>query len=61
MIWSKPILEYRNKLAEMVMDTNRSDLIEISLLTREERETIAKKLNVVLKYIDGKLKKTRPK
>lgn len=61
MIWSKPILDYRNKLAEMAMDTNRSDLIEISLLTREERETIAKKLNVVLKYIDGKLKKTRPK
>lgn len=61
MIWSKPILDYRNKLAEMVMDTNRSDLIEISLLTREERETISKKLSVVLKYIDGKLKKTRPK
>ena len=61
MIWSKPILDYRNKLAEMVMDTNRSDLIEISLLTGEERETISKKLNVVLKYIDGKLKKTRPK
>lgn len=25
------------------------------------RETIAKKLRVVLKYIDSKLKKTRPK
>ena len=61
MIWSKPILGYRNKLAEMIMDTDRCDLIETSKLTREERETIRKKLEPALKYIDKQLKKTRPK
>ena len=61
MIWSKPILGYRNKLAEMCMDTDRCDLIETSRLTTEEREYISKHLKVVLNYIDKKLKKTRPK
>lgn len=61
MIWNKPIIGYRNKLAEMIMDTDRSDLVDISLLTSDERETIRKKLSVVLRYIDSRLKKTRPK
>lgn len=61
MIWSRPIIGYRNKLAEMIMDTDRCDLIETSRLTSEEREAIRKKLSVVLKYIDSRLKKTRPK
>lgn len=61
MIWSKPILGYRNKLAEMTMDTARCDLIETSKLTSEEREYIKKHLTTVLNYIDKRLKKTRPK
>lgn len=61
MIWSKPIIGYRNKLAEMAMDTDRCDLIEISKLTEEEREYIRKHLRVVLNYVDKRLKKTRPK
>ena len=61
MIWSKPILGYRNKLAEMAMDTARCDLIETSMLTSEEREYIRKHLTTVLNYIDKRLKKTRPK
>ena len=61
MIWSKPILGYRNKLAEMIMDTDRCDLIDTSKLTEEERETIRKKLKVALNYIDKRLNKTRPK
>lgn len=61
MIWSRPIIGYRNKLAEMIMDTDRCDLIETSMLTSEEREAIRKKLSVALKYIDSRLKKTRPK
>lgn len=61
MIWSKPIIGYRNKLAEMIMDTDRCDLIETSKLTSEERETIRKKLYPALKYIDKQLKKTEPK
>ena len=61
MIWSKPILGYRNKLAEMAMDTARCDLIETSKLTSEEREYIRKHLTTVLNYIDKRLKKTRPK
>ena len=61
MIWSKPILGYRNKLAEMIMDTDRCDLIDTSKLTEVERETIRKKLKAALTYIDKQLKKTRPK
>ena len=61
MIWSKPIIDYRNKLAEMCMDVDRCDLIETSRLTEVERETIRKKLKSVLTYIDRLLKKTRPK
>ena len=61
MIWSKPIIGYRNKLAEMVMDTDRCDLIETSRLTEVERETIRKKLKSALTYIDKQLKKTKPK
>ena len=61
MIWSKPILGYRNKLAEMIMDTDRCDLIETSQLTPEEREAIRKKLKPALNYIDKQLKKTKPK
>ena len=30
MKWSKPIINYRNKLATMIADTDRHDLIEIS-------------------------------
>lgn len=61
MVWSKPILGYRNKLAEMIMDTDRCDLIDTSRLTAIERETIRKKLKSALTYIDKQLKKTRPK
>ena len=61
MIWSKPILGYRNKLAEMPNDTDRCDLIDTSCLTSEEREYIRKRLSAVVNYIDKKLKKTRPK
>ena len=38
MIWSKPIIGYHNKIAEMRMDVDRCDLIETSRLTSEERE-----------------------
>jgi hypothetical protein len=38
MIWSKPIIDYRNKIAEMRVDVDRCDLIETSRLTSEERE-----------------------
>jgi len=61
MIWSKPIIGYRNKLVEMRIDTDRCDLIETSKLTSEEREYIRKHLTTVINYIDRKLKKTRPK
>lgn len=61
MIWSKPIIGYRNKLAEMAMDTDRCDLIETSKLTSDEREYIRKRLGTLIKYIDKKLSKTRPK
>ena len=61
MIWSKPIIGYRNKLAEMINDTDRCDLIDTSRLTEVERETIRKKLKPALTYIDKQLEKTRPK
>ena len=61
MIWSKPIIGYRNKIAEMRMDVDRCDLIEDSDLTSEEREWLRKHLGIVLNYIDKKLKSTRPK
>jgi hypothetical protein len=61
MIWSKPIIGYRNQLAEMAMDTDRCDLIETSKLTSEEREYIKKRLATLTKYIDNRLKKTKPK
>ena len=60
MIWSKPIINYRNKVAEM-MDADRYDLIEISRLTSEEREWLRKHFETILDYIDKKLKPTRPK
>jgi len=60
MIWSKPIIGYRNKIAGM-MDVDRCDLIEISRLTSEEREWLKKHFETILDYIDKKLKKTRPK
>ncbi len=61
MIWSKPIIGYRNKIAEMRMDVDRCDLIETSRLTSEEREWLRKHFETILNYIDKKLKKTRPK
>ena len=61
MIWSKPIIGYRNKLAEMAMDTDRCDLIETSKITSDEREYIRKRLHTLIKYIDTKLSKTKPK
>ena len=61
MIWSKPILGYRNKVAEMMMDVDRCDLIETSRLNSEEREWLRKHFKTILTYIDKKLKKTRPK
>jgi hypothetical protein len=60
MIWSKPIIDYRNKIAKM-MDADRCDLIEISRLTPEEREWLRKHFETILNYIDKKLKSTRPK
>ena len=60
MIWSKPIIDYRNKVAKM-MDADRCDLIEISRLTSEEREWLRKHFETILNYIDKKLKPTRPK
>ena len=60
MIWSKPIIDYRNKVANM-SDVDRYDLIEISRLTSEEREWLRKHFETILNYIDKKLKKTRPK
>jgi len=61
MIWSKPIIGYRNKIAEMGMDVDRCDLIKISCLTSEEREWLRKHFETILNYIDKKLKPTRPK
>lgn len=61
MIWSKPIIGYRNKIATMRMDVDRCDLIETSCLTSEEREWLRKHLGDILSYIDKKLNKTRPK
>ena len=61
MIWSKPIISYRNKVAEMKMDVDRCDLIETSHLTFEEREWLRKHFGTILNYIDKKLKPTRPK
>lgn len=60
MIWSKPIIGYRNKVANM-SDVDRCDLIEISRLTSEEREWLRKHFETILGYIDKKLKPTRPK
>lgn len=60
MIWSKPIIDYRNKVASM-MDADRYDLIEISRLTSEEREWLRKHFETILDYIDKRLKPTRPK
>jgi hypothetical protein len=59
MIWSKPIIDYRNKIAEMKMDVDRCDLIETSRLTYEEREWLRKHFETILNYIDKKLKPTR--
>ena len=61
MIWSKPIIGYRNKVAEMRGDVDRCDLIEASRLTSEEREWLRKHFSTILNYVDKKLKKTRPK
>lgn len=61
MIWSKPIIGYRNKIARMRMDVDRYDLIEDSDLTSEERGWLRKHLGAILSYIDKKLNKTRPK
>lgn len=61
MIWSKPIIGYRNQIASLRIDVDRCDLVEDSCLTDEERETIRKKLGSILSYIDKKLSKTRPK
>jgi hypothetical protein len=61
MIWSRPIISYRNKIAEMRMDIDRCYLIEDSDLTSEEREWLRKHLGDILSYIDKRLNKTRPK
>ena len=61
MIWSKPIIGYHNKIAEMRMDVDRCDLIETSRLTSEKREWLRKHFETILNYIDKKLKPTRPK
>lgn len=61
MIWSEPIIRYRNKIANMRMDVDRCDLIETSHLTSEEREWLRKHLGNILSYIDKKLKSTKPK
>lgn len=61
MIWSKPIIGYRNKIAGMMMDVDRCDLIETSRLTSEEREWLRKHFSIILNYVDKKLNKTRPK
>ena len=61
MKWSKPIINYRNKLSTMVADTDRCDLIEISKLTQEERNYIREHLSNVLSFIDTKLNLLRPK
>ena len=61
MIWSRPIIGYRNKIAEMRMDVDRCDLIETSRLNSEEREWLRKHFGTILNYIDKKLKKIRPK
>jgi hypothetical protein len=61
MIWSKPIIGYRNKIAEMMMDVDRCDLIGTSKLTFEEREWLKSHFQTILNYIGKKLKPTRPK
>lgn len=61
MIWSKPIINYRNKVSMMMGDVDSYSLIEISHLTSEEREWLRKHFSTILNYIDKKLKPTRPK
>lgn len=61
MIWSKPILNYRNKLASLAMEVDSCAMIETSRLTEQERETIKQKVRDTYKYIDEKLSSTRPK
>lgn len=61
MIWSKPIINYRNKVSMMMDDVDSYSLIEISHLTSEEREWLRKHFSTILNYIDKKLKSTRPK